>query len=131
MKLKFPLLLSVLLLAFACVSCGDDEPEAPSLNGTRWSADLSSAYLVVEFVSDSEVVGYHTDVVGDVPGSVAKGRYTFDGTKVVFSDFAIADLMGSSHFVDGVLEGRGRLVLTYWWEWNGKRHDSSVGLRKL
>ncbi len=133
MKLRIPLLLSVLMLALACSSCGgDDEPEAPSLKGTRWSADLSSyACLIVEFTSDSEVVGYHTNAGGDVSGSVAKGRYSFDGSKVTFSDFVIDDLSGSNHFVDGVVEGKSRLVLNYWWEWSGTRHHDSVSLRKL
>lgn len=133
MKLKIPFLLSILLLALACFSCGgDDDPGASSLNGTRWSADLSSyAYLIIEFRSDSEVVGYRTDATGGVSGSVAKGRYSFDGTRVVFSNFAIPDLMGSETFVDGVLDGSSRMVVNYWWEWNGTRHDSSVSLRKL
>lgn len=132
MKLKISLLLSVLLLALTCTSCGgDDEPGSPSLEGTSWSSGstTSSEILVIEFTSPSEVVGYLADANGNPTGSVSKGSYSFDGSKVSFSDFTVTWVTLREHFVDGSVSGN-LMTLSSWWEMGGQRHNSSTVFRK-
>lgn len=118
------------MLALACVSCGgDDEPDAPSLKGTHWSANLSAyANLVIEFPSENEVVGYHTNAAGEVSGSVCRGSYSFDGSRVVFSGFTLDGVM-FQNFVDGTVAGS-RMTLSYRWRMGDLSGEDSVSLRK-
>lgn len=131
MKYKFALSFLVAMLALVCASCGSDEPDSPSLEGTSWSSGstISSEILVIEFTSSSEVVGYLADADGNPTGSVSKGSYSFDGSKVSFSNFTVRYIGFRENFVDGSVSGN-LMTLSSWWEMGGQRHESSTVFRK-
>lgn len=119
------------MLSLVSTSCGSDEPDSPSLEGTSWStgSTTSSEILVIEFTSPSEVVGYLADANGNPTGSVSKGSYSYDGSRVSFSNFTVTWVTLREHFVDGSVSG-GLMTLFSWWEMGGQRYENSTVFRK-
>lgn len=95
-------MLSVMMLAMlslAFVSCGDDEEsQASSLIGTKWTVTYLSTKYIVEFTSATDVISYEADANNNYVNYLHEDKYIISGNKVTFASRKLffTDVVGLS-----------------------------------
>lgn len=119
------LLLTAMFLTFS--SCSKDDDNGNSLSGTKWATKFAdNDYIVIEFVSDSEVEGYFTDANFVIVGNPSTGKYSMNDNKITFNNFII-NYAGIAKYKYSEATISGSILRTsYQWKYNSSNDWGSI-----
>lgn len=89
MKKFFSILFALIIAIVSFASCEKSDPKVSNpLVGTKWFASYSDYLMVLEFTSDSDVIGYFATDNGVYYSGKTSGAYKIAGNSVTFSDLS-------------------------------------------
>lgn len=116
--LGMAMLLTAMFLTLSSCSKDDDE-NGKSLSGTKWVAKYAdNHYIVIEFVSDSQVEGYFTDTNFVIVGNPSTGSYDISDNKVTFNNFIIKYYGIAQYRYMEATVSSSTMRTTYQWKYN-------------
>lgn len=102
------LLVAALSGLFLFSSCQTPEPEPQEVNplvGTKWYASYSDYLMVLEFPSDTEVIGYFAKENGVFYGGRTNGTYSVSGNRVTFAGLTYQWIYAYYKLESGTISG--------------------------
>lgn len=126
-------LIIMLTVAFLLAGCTKQEtpvtptPQQNSIVGTKWTTSYSDDSMVIEFASNSEVIGYFANSSGGIIGDVFNGTYYKSGNTITFKNFRLRWIYAYYELQTGTISGsvistRGKecwnIESNTWVDWN-------------
>ena len=116
---KFLLICVAAMVALSSCSKPNDEQtkDKNPYTGTKWSRVISKTMQVLEFTSDTEAMVYEADENGNFKSTTAKGKYTYSGNTITFSN--MVDVGAVDYIYEKAEVSGSTLQLFYYWEKDG------------
>ena len=127
--LKITLLFLLSTCLFVSCSKNNEDEQAITLAGSKWTKSYQTYLDVLEFSSKKDVQYYVADKNGNFQSDMSNGTYKIDGSKIVFTN--LKDKLIDATITEGNISGNSIILKMYWTSVDGKEIERTETLNRI